>query len=110
MPPGPDSDEQLEETKPLNTSQDGERSENFGLKKELGVLDGVGIIVGVIVGSGIFISPTGVIEYTGSVGMSLVVWAFTGLLCMVGALCYAELGKSFGSPLDQRIIIFLIKA
>uniref|UniRef100_A0A0R3WR92 Amino acid transporter n=1 Tax=Hydatigena taeniaeformis TaxID=6205 RepID=A0A0R3WR92_HYDTA len=62
------------------------------MAKEIGVLQAVCIIFGIIVGSGIFVSPVGVLKYSNSVGLSLVMWLVPGLFSMLGALVYAELG------------------
>ncbi|CAF4745295.1 unnamed protein product [Rotaria sp. Silwood1] len=66
--------------------------EEVTLKRHLGLFSGVCFIVGIIIGSGIFISPKGVLAGTHSVGLCLIVWAACGLLALLGALCYAEIG------------------
>lgn len=64
------------------------------MKKQLGLLEGVAIILGIIFGSGIFISPKEVLKKTGSVFGALTVWAACGGLATLGALSYAELGTT----------------
>ncbi|KAA0202019.1 hypothetical protein HAZT_HAZT009599 [Hyalella azteca] len=62
------------------------------LKRSITLLNGISIIVGSIIGSGVFVSPGGVLQYAGSPWAAIVVWTVSGVLCTVGALCFSELG------------------
>jgi APA family basic amino acid/polyamine antiporter len=51
------------------------------------------IVVGTVIGSGIFIVPSAVLRQTGGeLGPALVVWLIAGVLSLLGALTYGELG------------------
>ncbi len=63
------------------------------LRRSLGFTDLVLIAIGTVIGSGIFLVPGVVLRQTGAnTGTALIVWAVAGVLSLLGALTYAELG------------------
>ncbi|KAK1163417.1 b(0,+)-type amino acid transporter 1 [Acipenser oxyrinchus oxyrinchus] len=75
-----------------HSHQSGDEVKATALQKDVGLISGICLIVGTMIGSGIFISPKSVLLNTGAVGPCLCVWAASGVLATLGALCYAELG------------------
>ncbi|XP_063831563.1 b(0,+)-type amino acid transporter 1-like [Ostrinia nubilalis] len=66
------------------------------LKRELGLFSAVNLILGVMIGSGIFVSPASALEHSGSVALCLIIWTVSGIISLLGALSFAELGTVVG--------------
>jgi len=70
--------------------------QRFDLKEKIGLGGGIALLAGTMVGSGIFVSPIGVLAgVNGSVGLSLVLWVACGIISGVTALCFCELASMF---------------
>ena len=60
--------------------------------RRLGVWDATMVVVGGVIGSGIFLTPATIARQTSSSAEQLLAWGCGGVLALIGALCYAELG------------------
>ncbi|WP_291386296.1 MULTISPECIES: APC family permease [Achromobacter] len=61
----------------------------------LSVMDATMVLVGVVIGIGIFGFPPLVAQHAHSDAMYIGLWCAGGLVMLVGALCYAELGSAY---------------
>jgi APA family basic amino acid/polyamine antiporter len=63
------------------------------LQRTIGLRDLTLIVLGTVIGSAIFIVPATVLRQSGGyVGVALLVWVLAGVLSLLGALSYGELG------------------
>ncbi|KAJ6660046.1 hypothetical protein lerEdw1_018244 [Lerista edwardsae] len=76
------------------TKRPGEAKEAVFLRRKVTLTRLIALGIGTMVGSGIFISPKGVLQNSGNVGLSLLVWLSCGILSLFGALSYADLGTT----------------
>jgi APA family basic amino acid/polyamine antiporter len=64
------------------------------LQRVLGLWSAISIVIGTVIGSGVFLVPSTMIHYVGSVEKLFAVWVVAGLLSLFGALTYAELAAA----------------
>lgn len=76
------------------------------IKRELSLTGGVALVAGTMIGSGIFMSPQFILSYVGSPGASLLIWTLSGLVAMLAALSYAEVGTVVAESGGDFIYIF----
>ena len=62
--------------------------------QRLGRFTIVCLVLNRTIGSGIYVTPSIILQATGSVGASLLLWAFGGLITTCGLLVWLELGLS----------------
>jgi len=61
-------------------------------RRDLTLTHAVSLVVGTIIGTGIFLKSATVAQAVGTPALVLAAWAAAGLVAMLGALCFAELG------------------
>jgi basic amino acid/polyamine antiporter, APA family len=78
------------------------------LQRVLGVWSAIAIVIGTVIGSGVFLVPSAMIHYVGSVRNLFIVWVVAGVLSLFGALTYAELAAAL--PEAGGEYVYLSKA
>ncbi len=70
-------------------------AENGEFKKEISVFSGVSIVAGIMIGSGVFYLGSYVLQRANyDTGVALLCWLVGGVVSLLGALCFSELGSS----------------
>lgn len=75
------------------------------LKKTLTLTDAIMVGVGSMIGSGIFIVSADMTRQMGGIGWVILVWALTGILCIVAALSYGELAAMYPKAGGQYVYL-----
>ncbi|HTD10519.1 MAG TPA: amino acid permease [Steroidobacteraceae bacterium] len=61
-------------------------------RRDLTLLHAASLVVGIAIGTGVFLKSAQMAQAVGTPALVLAAWAAAGLVAMLGALCFAELG------------------
>ncbi len=75
------------------------------LPRKLGLLDATLIVVGVVIGSGIFLLPSVIARNVASAPVIMAIWIVTGIVSLLGAFAYAELGAMMPATGGQYVFL-----
>lgn len=75
------------------------------LKKNIGLVVSMSIVIGTVIGSGIFMKPGIVIAATGSSGMAMLAWVIGGIITIASGLTIAEVSTQF--PQTGGLYVYL---
>ena len=65
---------------------------HVGYARRVGPWSAAMVVIGGVIGSGIFLTPASIARQTGSSEEQLLAWVIGGVIALIGALCYGELG------------------
>ena len=75
-----------------STNAQASTSTSPSLLRVLGPRIAIAVVVGNVIGSGIYLKPGSIAAAGGNFWLIISVWIFGGVLCILGGLCFAELG------------------
>ena len=75
------------------------------LKKEIGLLEAISIVIGMVIGSGIFFKASSVFKNAGTPMLGILAWVIGGLITTAAALSVAEVATAF--PTTGGVFVYL---
>lgn len=76
-----------------------------GLKKEIGLIEAITIVIGVVIGSGIFFKASSVFGNAGTPMLGIMAWVVGGLITIASALTVAEIAVAI--PKTGGVFVYI---
>jgi len=91
----------------LKASKNLDSTINFpkSLKREIGFLEAITVVIGMVIGSGIFFKPSIVFKNAGSPTIGILAWVAGGIITMASGLTIAEIAAAI--PKTGGIFVYL---